>query len=96
MYEKMLRFFQEKPGEDSQRIYASLANPQPSMARQLRRITEYRSLLSGPHSSDRALVRKRMAARKELKNLGRLWPEFIQSVNSADTAGSDNHVSDKE
>ena len=96
LYEKMLRFFQEKPGEDSQRIYASLANPQPSMARQLRRITEYRSLLSGPHSSDRALVRKRMAARKELKNLGRLWPEFIQSVNSADTAGSGNHVSDKE
>ena len=88
LYEKMLHFFQEKPGEDSQRIYTSLANPQPSIARQLRRITEYRRLLSGSPSGNRTLVNKRLAARQELKNLGKLWPEFIQSVNSTGPANS--------
>lgn len=82
LYEKMLQFFQNESGEDSRRIYASLANPQPSMARQLRRITEYHRLLSGPPSTDGALVKKRMAARREIKNLGPLWTQFIQSVKS--------------
>lgn len=80
LYEKMLAFFLEAPSVESKRIYENLLNPQPSMARQLRRLTEYHRLLSGPSSNEWALVQKRLSARKEIKKLSPLWAQFIQSV----------------
>lgn len=83
LYERMMRFFAEKQemgSPESARIFQSLKNPQPSMARQLRRITSYYRLLLDQQNTDPHLGIQRMQARKAIRKLGSLWVEFFTTA----------------
>lgn len=77
LYEKMLQFFRNRTEPEAGRILSELTNPQPSMARRLRRISTYfHYCMSDTHTDPDDPRRTRYY--REINRLGPLWREFFR------------------
>ena len=76
LYTRMIEYFSGRGEPEALHIYSELISPQPSMARQLRRISGYYKFFAeerGKRKVEDAVIRYR-----EIQELGKLWWTFFK------------------